>query len=242
VTEIDNTPITARQTWQLNTYVPPDNIQPPITYAPEMINALNEMERVHGPYTGRQSGLQTFNPGASMLWIADEPAARGVVFPYGDWEVSLVSDEAWGAHYIFNPGYNSNDPLSAPVILQTDMEIRIGYTDGSTFTPFTDGAKIVSSAEKEDPTYLIIHNIFVGMTSERVPPGCYLAFYVKNNSSKIYNIYTGENKYASCLSSPQSDPGYPLPEPASVFLLGASLTCLGGFVLLRRKKIVQNKN
>jgi hypothetical protein len=205
------------------------------------VQILNEMERMQGPFSGRQSGAQAFASNQSGVWIADELAQGDITFPSGDWAVDLVSDQTWGSHYVANPEYDPDDPLSPPDILVSDMQLKVGYTDNRTFTSFTDGARVDSAVSREGDNYLIVHCVFVGVSSEMVPRGSYLALYVKNNSTQTCNIYTGENHYASCLSSPESDPGYPAPEMAAVFLLGGGLIGLGGYILIGRRKAARRQ-
>jgi LPXTG-motif cell wall-anchored protein len=71
----------------------------------------------------------------------------------------------------------------------------------------------------------------------KYPPnlaGDYLALRVFNSSSSTpYTVVTDGNSW---LSSPATDPGYPLPEMSALILLGIGLAGLGGYILVRRKK------
>jgi hypothetical protein len=73
-----------------------------------------------------------------------------------------------------------------------------------------------------------------------IPEGCYLALELKNTSTQAHYILTGEGGKSSCLRSPQTDPGYPLPEIAAGVLLAAGLAGLGAFIIVRRRRAARS--
>ena len=60
----------------------------------------------------------------------------------------------------------------------------------------------------------------------------YLALMIENNDSGSHTVYTDGR---SSLKSPDTDPGYPVPELAAGILLAVGLAGLGGYLGLRRR-------
>jgi MYXO-CTERM domain-containing protein len=164
--------------------------------------------------TSSQTGSVQVNNGASVMWIANE-VSQGVTFPSGDWLLSLATDAPWGT-----PG--------------TACVVQIGrWSSTSGFSAFSVNHIFQGSWVESEAAHVLDLDIQTG--SETVPSANYLAVRITNNSGNARLIYTGQGKLASSLTSPQTDPGYPLPELATGILLGAGLLGLGGFVLLRRR-------
>jgi hypothetical protein len=67
-----------------------------------------------------------------------------------------------------------------------------------------------------------------------VPAGDYLALKIANTSLVDESITTTGNSY---LLSPETDPGFPVPEILTVALLGAGLAGLAVFIIIKRKQI-----
>jgi len=155
----------------------------------------------------KMAGVLTLANGESEVWRADEPS-QGITFPAGNWTVLLM----------LNSNFSEGET----------MNISIGAWDGSEFTPaqnggyqfIGDGTKIPVSA-----TFLI--------GSFSIPLGYHLAVNITNEGSGSLDLRTGKD-YVSC-SSPESDPGYPVPELSSWILVVTGLLFLL-FITRRRYK------
>ena len=140
--------------------------------------------------------------------------------------VTWLSNQKSDTPVIFNSGdwkvyLNTKD-------LTGNYSIQIGESDGTNhgFTAFTVA---VSGTDNGQPLSLTFH------TGGTVPKGHYLALQVTNTGTG--SVITDGSSY---LTAPSSTPTYPVPEMSSGFLLGLGLAGIGGFVFLRRKKIVCN--
>jgi hypothetical protein len=161
--------------------------------------------------------------GASEMWIADKAAQADVTYPNDNWAIRFGTDVNWGTD----------------VNGESNFKVDIGYWDGTDFTVL---------AMDSSPVWYMNHyeSQFQGVPDDgqTIPEGTYLAVVVYNNSASDHPILTGYkfkingSSYYSCLTSPQSDPGYPLPEIGAIILLGGGLAGLGGFMIIRRKKAV----
>jgi hypothetical protein len=104
---------------------------------------------------------------------------------------------------------------------------EIGHIDnGGSFTQF--------STFTGTSTYVSgILKVQVQLASMTVPEGEYIAVRVYNDTGMPRTITTTGRSY---LTSPDSDPGYPLPELAAGILMGVGLVGIGGFVLIKRRR------
>jgi hypothetical protein len=161
------------------------------------------------------------------MWVADQIALADVAFPNDAWVIRLATDSNWAY----------------------EMTAEIGYWNGDVFTPLP-----VNTQFNNYDNNFAVEIEFVPVGGQVIPEGTYLAFRLGFNSSnngfvpetvgdvESHEIYTGKqletpngSYYYSCVTSPQSDPGYPLPELAAGVLLGAGLLAIGGFMFIRRK-------
>jgi hypothetical protein len=149
-----------------------------------------------------------------VMWLANEPAFANVTFPSGNWQLTVeiknVNNAAWAS----------------------DMRVIVGsYNVGNnTVTVFPTSNTIVTDSQSQ-----ITHIALETTTTDSVPKGDYLSlvcYNVGDNSNRI--ILSGKGTF---LTSPQSDPGYPLPELAAGVLLGAGILGLGGFMIIRRRNL-----
>ncbi|HSW58355.1 MAG TPA: hypothetical protein VLH15_08140 [Dehalococcoidales bacterium] len=182
----------------------------------EMTTAGFQMEKNGGPGDDGQTGQVIVGAGQSFIWIADQVALANVTFSSGHWKLDLVSDADWGT--------------------QADLlYAEVGQWDGTTFTMLEDDATLKSVTPQSPPGVLIIE-VKVQSGAITINNGNWLALRLTNNSNLARTVYTGEGNEASCVTSPNTDPGYPIPELAAGILLGAGVLGLGGYLLMRRKK------
>ena len=168
-----------------------------------------QMERTTGAGDDGQSGSVLISKGGNAIWLADEAAAADVTFSGGQWVGILHTDTSWAGN----------------------MTMYIGEWDGASFAPFS---------QKEDFSYDWTWKGVSGVIKvegqlalETVDKGNYLALQICNTSTTAnHTIYTDGD---SQLSSPEVDPGYPLPEIAGGVLLGLGLLGLVGYIGLKRR-------
>jgi hypothetical protein len=202
-----------RQTWQLDSETTPAGYQ---------------MEKNYGPGDDGQTGSVTILNGNNAIWIADQAATKKVVFSSGQWVVEFVTESDWG-------------------IDAANCNVEIGYWDGS-FHPAATILKY-SDYDVQVDTSKLITTLKKQAGEIVIPKFAYLAVQIQNNESSLSNpngyhiVYTGEKdetnpnqpSLASCVTSPQTDPGYPVPEVSAVILLGGGLIGLAAFVIIRKK-------
>jgi hypothetical protein len=159
------------------------------------------------------SGLALIPAHGFQYWIANESALTDVTFPDGSWMLYVVTDSNWKNYVDFKIGsYN----LASGV-----------------FTPFNTTVTLKGYGSIPGLVQWIFE-VNTQSGSEYVPMGDYRALKVFNNHNIAHKIITNGG---STLTSPDSDPGYPLPEIAAGILLGGGLVGLVGFVYMRRKKV-----
>jgi hypothetical protein len=175
----------------------------------------NEMERTGGLNDDGQTGSVVLASTASAMWLADEAAVYDVTFVSGAWVVELATDADWGT--------NGNA-----------CTIEVGEYDGTSFTAFSMALNSVLEWNEATRSYIL--RVEVQSGSETIYTGNWLAIKVYNKDRVSHTVYTGEFEDASCVRSPQTDPGYPLPEIAAGILLAGGIVGLVGFMAIRRKK------
>ncbi len=144
-----------------------------------------------------------------QIWRADEAATASVTFPAG----------TWTGHITFDGGS-----------LDTTVRVYVGKWDGADFTPSGDNeyADVSSSSDFE-----------VSASQFTVPETNWLASKIEDydavaDSDSVIVSVGSNNSY---VTSPSSDPGYPVHELPAIILLGAGLAGLGGYVaFIRRRK------
>ena len=168
-----------------------------------------QMERTTGAGDNGQSGSVLISKGGNAIWLADEAAAADVTFSGGNWTGILETNKNWAGK----------------------MTMYIGEWNGASFVPFSQ-AQVWSYGWTWYGVSGVI-KVEGQLDSETVDKGNYLALQICNTSTtENYTIYTNGN---SQLSSPEADPGYPLPEIAGGVLLGLGLLGLVGYVGLKRR-------
>jgi len=146
----------------------------------------------------------------SNVWVADQAATVDATF----------SSSAWTGQVVF---------ASAPSAAHTfTIDIGSADADGSDFTAGGPDATLTGNGSATVFTYT------TDAASFTVPNTKYLALRITNNSSSPYTVTTGVTW--SYTNSPSSDPGYPIPEPSTIILLGSGLTILAGYFVWHRRK------
>ena len=163
------------------------------------------------------SGTVTIGASHSQVWVANEAALADVTFPSGSWIIYLTTDSNWA----------STDWA------QPNIEMEVGYYNPAsgvtTYFTTQTGAKVYLMGGR-----LIIEAKGVS-PSEAVFKDDYLVVKIFNNDTASHSVVCLIG--ASSLISPNTDPGYPLPEIAAGILLGGGLIGLVGYVAIRRKKV-----
>jgi len=170
--------------------------------------------------TQGQTGHVDIGPSASKMWIANKIAAAKVTFPNDVWIARIATDADWGT-------------------MGSLCVIQIGYWDGTNFNQL-----VGSPVQQYYANNFEVKLEWVPAGGQTIPKDTYMAIQLTNNTAKTHPVYTGEELtiagvkswYYSCLATPQSDPGYPLPEMAAGILLGAGLLGVGGFMIIRRRQ------
>ncbi len=163
------------------------------------------------------TGSVTISPGAAnaVVWVSNETPfySEGVTFPGSSegntWSVLLKTPADW----------------------RNTCTAEIGTANSSgNFDPFPNQDIQLRSWNKWGTQ---IMEVVVTMDSQTVPNGSYLALRITNTSASDKVITTDGN---SMMSSPDSDPGYPLPEVAAGILFGVGAAGVFGFMVIRRRK------
>ena len=192
--------------------LPPPPAAPQLWYLDsETAPAGYEMEKSGGPGDDGQTGSVDIGAGNGLVWLADQTAVCDVTFPSGSWVVEIRTDSDWGT---------GGDKCEVSV---GGWDTATGWYEIPTITVTTitwdDGQNILT--------------ILLQTGSATIYQDDYLALKLKNNDSGSHTIDTNGR---SSLRSPDTDPGYPVPELAAGILLGLGLVGLAGYLGLRRRK------
>jgi hypothetical protein len=156
---------------------------------------------------GTQSGNVTISALGEQIWLADEVAGCDVAIPAGGyWSIVLRTDSNWVDKCTISiGGYNSSS----------------GWYDIPTSSVWKNWEDITSCIEiRSHPVLSTIYK------------GDYLALKINNTDTVDHKVDSSE--YSS-LSSPNTDPGYPVPELPTLVLTSAGLLALAGYQRIRRK-------
>jgi len=203
--------------WQLDSEV----ITPAVPVEPQAqagANPIYQMEKNNGPGDDGQTGSVNVPSGGSRIWIADQAALTNVTFAAdGAWKVELSTDSEW---------------IDADA---SGCTVLIGQWDGGSFIPFSSVFDMFSVTWDTEVGKYIFE--LIGQSGdETVIKDNYLAIQITNTDDVDHTVYTAEGDEASCLTSPENDPGYPLPEMAAGILAGLGLVGLAAFVFIKSRK------
>ena len=161
--------------------------------------------------TDKTEGSVEIGASGSNIWISDEAASTDVTF----------SSSAWTGQVVFTSAPTGGGSPHT-------FTVEIGSsTNGSDFTASGPDATLTGNGSATVFSYT------TDTASVTVPNGEYLALKITNNSGSAYDVTTGVTW--SYTESPATDPGYPIPELDTIILLGGGLTCLGGYLMLKRR-------
>ena len=151
----------------------------------------------------------SISPGNNITWVANEPALVDAAFRAGRWTGWLILNES----------LPEGDNFTA----------EIGSCNYSNNNFSTAGSQNFTGAAGTDKTMFEVN---IQASAFMVPEGDYLAFRISNptcnsNGSDIV-VQTGK----SFITSPESDPGYPVPELHTIMLFFFGLLTLIAYCML----------
>jgi hypothetical protein len=169
-----------------------------------------QMEKNGGPGDDGQAGSVDIGPANSALWLADQAALVDVTFPSGSWVVEIRTDSDWGTE-------------------GDKCLVTVGGWD--TDTGWYEIPTISVATITWDSGFNIL-TVLLQTDSGTVYIDDYLALSITNQDSCSHVVHTDGR---SSLRSPDTDPGYPVPELATGILLGLGLFGLIGYLKLRKR-------
>ena len=150
----------------------------------------------------------------------------------------------WGGYqlWIAATSGGANQPAETTVDMSGTWTGKLkGVNGGDTATLYIgildpDDGTFTSKGSQEftltDPP--ATHDISIATTSFTIPTGKYLA--VKISSPATVTIFTtGDPNSATYVTSPQTEPGYPVPELPTIILMSTGLLALFGYVVYSRR-------
>ena len=151
----------------------------------------------------------TVSDSSSTVWKANEPATVDVGFPGGNWTGTITLDVAFTSDKTFTVEVGS---YAGSIFTSAGSQTCTG--DGSTTSFSLDFSATAFDISKDD----------------------YLALNITNPSdgSAALVVKTGDGN--SYVISPETDPGYPVPELPTLILFSTGLIALAGYVLLTRRR------
>jgi len=154
-------------------------------------------------------------------WYAEYPAQfDGVTFGEDDWTAYIY-------HGKINENAGSDKTLWADVYKMKADNSVVHLAGGTQIFSANDAAGTW--------TISCVDNL---STPQNFATGERLAFRIKHNADTTVRIYyyNATDKKYSNLTSPASDPGYPVPELSTLILFSTGSIVLAGYVLLAKRK------
>jgi len=148
----------------------------------------------------------SISPGNNITWVANEPALVDAAFREGRWTGWLI----------LNGSLPEGDNFTA----------EIGSYSCSNNNFSTAGSQNFTGAD----TNKTMFEVNIQASAFMVPEGDYLAFRISNPTSNGSGIVVQTGK--SFITSPESDPGYPVPELHTVMLFFFGLLTLIAYYML----------
>ena len=157
----------------------------------------------------KPEGTVAVSDSSSTIWKANEPAAVDVGFPAGTWTGTITLSEAFTSDKTFT--------------------VEVGSYGGSTFT---SAGLQTCTGDGSITTF----SLDIPATAFDISKDDYLALNITNPSdgSAALVVKTGDGN--SYVISPETDPGYPVPELPTLILFSTGLIALAGYVLLTRRR------
>jgi len=147
----------------------------------------------------------------------------------------------WYAEYAVQ--CNLTFPAGGDWIVRVDHEKKSGWTwyadlykvaSNGIATSFASGTAPASNTES-GVTTITCHQD--AMQTFNIANGDRLAIRIKHNcSTEEVTTYFYKDTHLSNLTSPSTDPGYPVPELSTLILFSTGLLALAGYVLLTRRR------
>ena len=154
-------------------------------------------------------GTVTVSDDNSTIWRANEPATVDVGFPAGTWTGEITLGEPFASGETFT--------------------VEVGSYEGSTFT--SAGLQTCTGA-----TDKITFSLEIPATAFDILNGNYLALNITNPSDGSADLVIKTGDGNSYVTSPETDPGYPVPELSTLLLFSIGLIALAGYVLLTKRR------
>lgn len=229
---------TNSQNWKLDSLAsalaPPVNAVPPPPPVPTVppVFVMQDSSLFNG-----QSGFVQIPPGTAIMWATDVPTPGALTYPWGRWDVDLVTDQPFAANVLFHDSTIAGVP----------QYVQIGDYDpvNLIFSPFSMHSVTPIPGSFLPPAQETI-DLDIEALAATVAAGHYLALRIVNpvldfyqNPTQLATVFCSQqvdgSNLPSCITSPQTGPHYPTPELSAGILLGGGLLGLGGFVWARRK-------
>jgi hypothetical protein len=173
---------------------------------------------------GTEGGMDTYislPPGKRVWFYADQVAESNVSFPVGIWNVSY-----W---------VNAIDLGDFDKRITTRFQGINATGEKLSGSPYAEGQYNIGNPQN-------IEEVTESLNSTEtftIPESGRFAIEVLWASGATGNLeihYNPSGKHASQVTSPPSDPGYPIPELPTILLFGVGLLVIAGYVELRRKR------
>ena len=163
-------------------------------------------------YKGNMSkpaGTLTIPNDGTTNWTANEAATVEVVFPAGNWTGWLT--------------------LNKSFTVDENFTVAVGSYNTTT-SIFTSAGSQNFTGESGKTAF----SLNISANGFTVPKGNYLALNVTNPPAGSDNLVIMTGGGNSFITSPETDPGYPVPELSSIILFSVGLLALAAYILRTR--------